>query len=315
MQNKGCRLQDAEGALSRALAYLAQTQNPDGGWGYSPGHTSYVEPTALVLLAFGGSGQDVLARGRRWLLAAQREDGAWGVDSRGYSPSWMTAWAVWALATCTGEIDCAQALAKGTTWLLAEPTLKVEEATVYAQARHLLGIDPALQGWPWQPGEAAWVFPTALTLLALVAAGIRQHPRLDQGLLYLLDRACPDGGWNFGNPAMFGKRLPALIPETAMALLALRTLGVKIEGASVQAGLAYLRSAPTAPTSLELALGSLALLAWEGAVISTASAIEALLRKQGADGGWENSPFITAAAALALGKWKEAGGWQMENGL
>lgn len=314
MRNNGCGLQDAEGALSRALTYLTRTQNPDGGWGYKPSHTSYVEPTALVLLACGGSGQDALARGRRWLLAAQREDGAWGIDSRGHAPSWMTAWAVWALAI--SAIDCAQALAKGTAWLLAEPTLKVE-VTVQAQAQRLLGIDPTLQGWPWQPGEAAWVFPTALTLLALVAAGIRQHPRLNQGLLYLLDRACPDGGWNFGNPAMFGTRLPALIPETAMALLALHALEVsENDHASVRAGLTYLRSAlKSAFTCLELALGSLALLAWEGMVTSTTSSIEALCRKQGADGGWENSPFITAAAALALRKWGEAGGWRTKEGL
>jgi len=178
----------------------------------------------------------------------------------------------------------------------------VEGAAARDQARHLMGIDPTLQGWPWQPGEAAWVFPTALTLLALTAAGIRQHSRLNHGLGYLLDRACLDGGWNFGNPTLFGRRLPALIPETAMALLALRALGIAPTEAAVASGLAYLRSAlPQAMACLELALGSLALLVWDGITTVTVLSIEALLSRQGANGGWDDSPFVTAAAALALG--------------
>ena len=46
--------------------------------------------------------------------------------------------------------------------------------------------------------------------------------RIRDGEAVLRDRVCVDGGWNYGNSNVFGKNLPAYIPTTAIALLALQ---------------------------------------------------------------------------------------------
>ena len=58
----------------------------------------------------------------------------------------------------------------------------------------------------------------------------------------LLDRACPDGGWNAGNGVVYGTALAPHPDDTAIALLALTDRG---EHPIVQNGVQYLeRLAP-----------------------------------------------------------------------
>ena len=83
-------------------------------------------------------------------------------------------------------------------------------------------FDPGKYGWPWIPGTVSWVAPTALTMLAFRAWHV-EHPRLQSATAMLLDRACPDGGWNAGNSVVFGVNLEPHPDFTAMALLALHT--------------------------------------------------------------------------------------------
>ena len=83
-------------------------------------------------------------------------------------------------------------------------------------------FDPAKYGWPWIPGTVSWVAPTALTMLAFRAWHV-EHPRLQSATAMLLDRACPDGGWNADNSVVFGVNLDPHPDFTAMALLALNT--------------------------------------------------------------------------------------------
>jgi squalene-hopene/tetraprenyl-beta-curcumene cyclase len=98
--------------VHKALAYLRQTQQPDGSW-YGRWGVNYIYGTWCVisaLVALRGQGyavQEMLNRGIQWLLEHQNQDGGWGESCLSYvdrsfagvgksTPS-QTAWAVIAL--------------------------------------------------------------------------------------------------------------------------------------------------------------------------------------------------------------------------
>ena len=75
----------------------------------------------------------------------------------------------------------------------------------------------------------SWVEPTSMVLIALERAknrglihGGEFWYRLNLGAEMLLDRACPDGGWNAGNAVVYGVPLRPHLDATALALAALR---------------------------------------------------------------------------------------------
>ncbi|MCI0624895.1 MAG: hypothetical protein L0387_25185, partial [Acidobacteria bacterium] len=47
------------------------------------------------------------------------------------------------------------------------------------------------------------------------------HLRIRRGVEMLLDRACPNGGWNAGNGVVYGQPMTPHLDATALALLAL----------------------------------------------------------------------------------------------
>jgi len=198
-----------EPSARNARAFLARSQNPDGGWGYRPGSPSATEPTGAALVALGPDPEAAPAveRARRWLEAAQRPDGGWGMDPEDPESHWMTAWGILGLARLDPH---ALEITRGVRWLIELPVIRIEAAELTAEVRRTLRIDPALRGWPWRPGEASWVEPTALALLALHAASaVETHrDRIAEAVGYLVDRRCVGGGWNFGNPFMLGANLP-----------------------------------------------------------------------------------------------------------
>ncbi len=281
--------------MASALDFLLQTQNADGGWGYRAGGMSYVEPTAAVLLALKSGTEQ--SRARDYLLSIQRADGGWGIAAMDDESGWMTAWAVLALAPFPGAGD---AVARAAQWLIDTEGLRVTDAPSRAIIYQRLQIDSTLRGWPWQRGDAAWVHPTALAMLALSAAGKSNHARIGEGVAYLFDRVVASGGWNIGNPEMLDKPVPATIQDTAIALLALRAAGENAEGARVAKALQFLRGAMTsANTAVELAWGAYALRDWN---IATDDLIAGLKARQESAGGWQGNPFITAIAAIASQK-------------
>lgn len=281
--------------LSRGLDRLARMQNADGGWGYHLQGASYVEPTAAGLMAHALLGAAAPETALGWLLAAQRADGAWAIDGSRSAPSWMTAWAVWALSDQKMDPLAAQ---KGGRWLLGAPVMSFADAQNSEAMRRLLDLDAALTGWPWQPGEAAWVFPTALSMLALGAVGYAGEDRFAQAHKYLLDRRCESGGWNFGNPVMLGKQLPATPPETALALMALRIAGTGVDDPAVTGGIRYLATSVADDSGgADLAWRVLGLKAWDEDLPGGRDRLIASLEEPRLP---EASPFVTALALLAL---------------
>ncbi|MGD1102879.1 MAG: prenyltransferase/squalene oxidase repeat-containing protein [Terriglobia bacterium] len=217
---------------SHCLEFLITNQNSDGGWGYHPASLSAVEATAWGLAALISSRRapppaEVCARARDWLLQAQQTDGSWPPFPGQPQGCWVTSIASQALHLHGGAQNAVQ---RGLHWLLnAWPA----EGTVWWRLRQTLfpsrvaRQDSSLRGWNWTPGTASWVEPTAHALLFLRSLPMEILPpqaakRRQLAECMLFDRMCPGGGWNSGNPLVYGVAGVPRIGPTAWALLALR---------------------------------------------------------------------------------------------
>jgi hypothetical protein len=105
--------------------------------------------------------------------------------------------------------------------------------------------DSSLRGWNWTPGTASWVEPTAQALLFLrslppemLSPQALKRRQLAERMLY--DRMCPGGGWNSGNPLVYGVPGVPRCGPTAWALLALRD---HAERAEIRLSLEWLEGA------------------------------------------------------------------------
>lgn len=200
-----------------ARAELRRLRGPSGAWADRPGGSPRAEPTALAGLALLADRPDprALADARaaaEWLARLQRPDGAVPIAEGLPGPGWPTPLAIllWAsLAGFEGPGDRAR------RWLLES------RGTVLPPSPAIFGHDPTIVGWSWVAGTHSWVEPTAMALLALRRPGLDGHPRAVEGRRLLIDRATPAGGWNHGNPVVFGRPFAAQPAPTGLALLAL----------------------------------------------------------------------------------------------
>jgi hypothetical protein len=225
-------------------ACLLAGRNADGGWGYSAGKTSRLEPTCWALLALPDAEGAVLTS---WPSAGGllRE-----------RPNGDTNFAFHALALLTmGARDAAHRDGNGVLSRNLENAkgLALKESGISRQ-------DNSLQGWSWIAGTFSWVEPTAWALLALRKLQARgQHvdaARLAEAETLLVDRCCENGGWNYGNSNMLGKQLRPYVPTTGVALLALQNKTVP----EVTKSVTYLEQAAVSePAAVALSLAVLAL--------------------------------------------------------
>ena len=199
-------------------AALLDARNRDGGWGYAPGRRSRIEPTSWAALALGhseGHAPDVES------LRAWKRQNDWLIDVPGVPPNI----AFNALAALT-------LLQDPSTASLAQPILgRVIQAKGLRLGQYnAIRQDSSIQAWPWVDGTASWVEPTAWCLILLKkvrshSPSQEAHERIQIGEQLLLDRVCHDGGWNYGNPEVYGQKLWPYVPTTAVALLAMRDHG------------------------------------------------------------------------------------------
>jgi hypothetical protein len=215
------------GALTERLR---ATQNDDGGWGAVRGRQSNTEATALAALALSEAGAAERAsadRGIAWLTQRQLPDGSWPLTAAVTTSSWTTSLAVICLAG-RGGADGAR---RGGDWLLGHrgQGLGLFAALLYrfVPDRMPTRLDPELKGWSWTANEFSWVEPTAYALIALkklrpVQGDGRSDRSIAEAERMLYDRACAEGGWNYGNSTAYGVELPPYLETTALALLALQ---------------------------------------------------------------------------------------------
>ena len=336
------------GNLQKAYDFLVTSQNADGGWGYKQGGMSFTEPTVFALLALfgptGAAGQDVpqnrfqaVQKGLTWLRALQNADGGWSVTKGDIFSGWTTYPTVWLLnvlyripetATYYGKADDQNAIDKGKAWILTKGLEPSVDDQGKQDAFKLLNINTDYRGWGWGINEAGWVITTSFAMLGIASEDpgtFHNSNEILNGKNYLRDRACPDGGWNVGNPYMLGKKLPATPDATSFALVAWKEcLGPEDFGANtdtVNNALTYLTDIFENTNSDHTKVLS----TWALGLYKEASEIERMqylminggeevtltyqnqqLKKKvvvGQDattGAWLSSPYTTAIAALAL---------------
>ena len=252
--------------LSDLSAELVRRQLPCGGWSALLSCVQpALEPTCYSVLALGPQATDARERAQAFFLGAQNPNGSWPVfagDDHG--GSWLTSLVAITLRDLLSAIP---ARLKGLHWLLSSAG---REASWFwkwkfrTTDRHVR-FDPDKFGWPWFPDTVSWVVPTAFAIVALnqlpySCGGFELAPsRLDRGVKMLIDRACPDGGWNAGNGVVYGTAVAPHPDDTAIALLALRS---RPQDPVVQTSLNYLeRTAPTLTAAWSLAWAIIALAA------------------------------------------------------
>ena len=201
-------------ARCRLLAELRYRRLPrPGGWSHC-GAQFGTEPTSLALLALysSSSASTVTREELEPLLACQRPNGLWpavGDGAAGVS-FWASAMAVNTLmilgaapetfaASLDALVHCRPLEA---SWLVR---LK------FRLSDRQVRFDPTKYGWAWVPDTVSWVVPTSMALITLERAkrqglirGSEFEKRLRLGAEMLLDRACPEGGWNAGNAVVYG---------------------------------------------------------------------------------------------------------------
>jgi hypothetical protein len=247
---------------SQLLAHFLATQNTDGGWPFhasgalSPGD-SRVEPTCWSLLALANnpeSAQPNITRGLEFLRAQQLSDGSWPASSGMSSGGWVTSLAALTLAQFPAN---EKSFIPALQWLCddypRDSSRWQKFLKSFSSAKHE-SHNNEFRGWGWTPRTSSWVEPTSFALLAFssalssgaapfgskgadfssgpaippsnphfsaeLAKQIAQRRDLAVGLLY--DRICAGGGWNCGNPRVYGVDGESLVLPTCWALLALR---------------------------------------------------------------------------------------------
>jgi uncharacterized protein (DUF362 family) len=226
------------------LETLVSQAHPEGGWGYAPGQTAKLEPTCLALLALSGAGdpfEAAIKQGEAALQKCAAEDGTYRSKDDREEVIWPTALVLF--------VQAVRQVAREDLKRIALRLLSVHAGKPNdKQATEVHDIDLDLLGWPWAEGNFSWVEPTAWACLALRRAGFGDEPRVRDGLRLLVDRAFDDGGINYGNRTVLGKRTDPIPGPTALMLLALQGHG---DEPRVAAAVSYLLRQATTGDDLE----------------------------------------------------------------
>jgi uncharacterized protein (DUF362 family) len=226
------------------LESLAGRAHPEGGWGYAPDQAAHPEPTCLALLALSLDAERhraALDRGRAALEHWAQPDGSYRPAAGREEAVWPTSLVLFTRAAL-GEKP--EELAAPAARLLALQGRQPDAAG----AAEIHDIDVKLIGWPWAEGNFSWAEPTAWACLALRRAGQAHHPRVEEGLRLLLDRASDEGGINYGNRRILGRATEPIPGPTALMLLALQGRG---DHPRVAAAITYLQAQAAAGEDLE----------------------------------------------------------------
>jgi len=281
--------------MPSSIDYLISTQNETGGWGYSPGQKSVVEPTAAVLLAISEEPKAVnpFNQGMSWLLSSQHQDGGWGINEQDPESGWHTAWAVIALKNTNQSSD---SIIRAVEWLTHVSTYQITQDE-FVNSKILMNYDVEALIWPWLPGQGVWIEPTALAVLAL--EGIAQTElattRIRAAIEYFHKNRTPSGGWDVGNAGPLDTIVLPHAYQSALVLMALARVAIQGIQADDLSALRLDMQKDTSILSLSSGLVALKTLGENDQDINAY-----ILGSQLENGSWNNNPFFTAWAIMAL---------------
>ncbi len=226
------------------LQQLASLAHSSGGWAYSADRQPHLEPTCLALLALAldaESFQKPIEKGWQFVGSCASADGSYRLRQGREEAIWPTALVLFAQATLGAARERVDATARRLLALRGRSLANQEVEEVH-------DINLRLIGWPWAEGNFSWAEPTAWACLALQRAGHGNHPRVEEGLRLLLDRAADTGGINYGNRRILGRATDPIPGPTALMLLALQR---HANHPRIAAAVQYLRREALASDDLE----------------------------------------------------------------
>jgi uncharacterized protein (DUF362 family) len=279
------------------LETLAAQAHPSGGWGYTAGAEVQIEPTCLALLALNLQSERFavdLEKGRLALARCMSADGSYRLARGRREAVWPTALVLFvqlALGYPLAEIE-------RTARLVLQFRGRIPEDP---RAAELHDIDFQLLGWAWAENNFSWVEPTAWACLALRRAGYGRHPRVQEGLRLLLDRAHDQGGINYGNRQIFDKVTDPIPGPTAVMMFALQG---REEHPRMAAAAEYLRQQIATADLEHLCWIKLALNTFQAHVWQPVGLDEQIIKahQSRSNTAWlPPSPYREALTALALG--------------
>jgi len=217
--------------ISQHIDRLCDRVLPEGGFAANVGGKYWPDATAWAILALSAAGtkEDVLESSRARLVDSQLSDGRVCLLPEHPDAYWPTPLAVLAWQGSAAHLE---QQSRAIEFLLKTTGLHWQRKPG-APAAH----NPNIQGWPWTVNTFSWVEPTALSLIALQAAGYGGHERAREATRLLMDRQLNQGGWNYGNTIVFGQELRPMPENTGMALNA---LAGRVTEESIKASLEYL---------------------------------------------------------------------------
>jgi hypothetical protein len=202
-----------------------------------------------------------------WLRLRQRDDGAVGLSPSLPGSTWATPHAILFWNALSFDAGARRAAVE---WLLAARGKPVDATP--SERHEVVGHDTTLIGWPWIIDTHSWLEPTAMAVLAICREGLEEHPRVLEGRKLILDRTLHHGGWNYGNPLVFGRELRPQPGPTGQALMALAATDAGRHLHCVDLAISYLkRILPETLAPISLAWGVLGLHAWGACPADSAS--------------------------------------------
>jgi hypothetical protein len=281
--------------MPSSLNYLISSQHDSGGWGYTTGSKPVVEPTAVALLALlSETGAEAsFEKGMSWLLASQNSDGGWGINENDPESGWQTAWAVLALRKGKQDRDT---ISRAMDWLTYVGTNQVSQEQ-FKKPDFPVSDDPGAIVWPWLPGQVCWIEPTAMAVLGLESKdnSPTASSRIMAAVDYFIKYRTPIGGWDIGNAGPLDTNvLPRAYP-TSLVLLALKLVAPQM---IISNDLSALKQDMLLDQSVLLLSSGLLAIRSLG---ESADEVESYINnKQNPNGSWDNSPFFTGWAMMAI---------------